>query len=116
MCTFANKVGYCCCRDLPEGKLPEPETGWTYKRTPVVGRSLEHHAGDSTIYLGSTPILRENTLREGQGPPSSLSHPPTSREDSRLNGYSEYSQAVKALYIYKHPCLLRDSNLGPTAQ
>ncbi|GFU51644.1 transposable element Tc3 transposase [Trichonephila clavipes] len=32
--------------------------------TPVVGRILEHRAGDSTIKLGSTPILRENTLGE----------------------------------------------------
>ncbi|GFW77250.1 hypothetical protein TNCV_923671 [Trichonephila clavipes] len=29
---------------------------------PVVGRSLAHHSGDSTILLGSITILRENTL------------------------------------------------------
>ncbi|GFX02546.1 hypothetical protein TNCV_728001 [Trichonephila clavipes] len=40
--------------------------------------------------------------------------PPT-REDLRLNGYLDYPHAAKALYIYKHPCLLRDSNLVPTA-
>ncbi|GFW96606.1 hypothetical protein TNCV_2846631 [Trichonephila clavipes] len=30
--------------------------------TPVVSRRFQHHTGDSTIRLGSTPILRENTL------------------------------------------------------
>ncbi|GFU70325.1 hypothetical protein TNCV_2106641 [Trichonephila clavipes] len=30
--------------------------------TPVVYRSFEHHLGDSVIWLGSTPILRENHL------------------------------------------------------
>ncbi|GFT12161.1 hypothetical protein TNCV_127921 [Trichonephila clavipes] len=42
----------CCTTELsyrlvlPEGKeekLPQPETGWTSRYTPVVGRSLEHH-------------------------------------------------------------------------
>ncbi|GFV32632.1 hypothetical protein TNCV_441241 [Trichonephila clavipes] len=28
----------------------------------------------------------------------------------------KYTHVEKALNIYKHPCLLRDSNLGPTAQ
>ncbi|GFT25405.1 hypothetical protein TNCV_182321 [Trichonephila clavipes] len=34
----------------------------------------------------------------------------------RIDGYLEYQHAAKALYIYKHPCLLRDSNPSPTAQ
>ncbi|GFT55536.1 hypothetical protein TNCV_3320511 [Trichonephila clavipes] len=62
--------------------------------------------------------FRPNFEREypgdGQGPPPSLSLPPTSGENLRLAGYLEYSHATKALYIDKHPCLLRDSNLGPT--
>ncbi|GFT03035.1 putative mariner transposase [Trichonephila clavipes] len=41
--------------------------------------------------------------------------PPAPREDLRLDGYFEYLHALKALYIYKHPCLLRDSNPAPTA-
>ncbi|GFY16593.1 uncharacterized protein TNCV_2787201 [Trichonephila clavipes] len=52
----------------------------------------------------------------GQGPPISLPLPKTSREDLRLDGYLKYPYAVKTLYIYKHPCLLRDSNPTPTAQ
>ncbi|GFX99859.1 uncharacterized protein TNCV_258961 [Trichonephila clavipes] len=42
--------------------------------------------------------------------------PPTSRENLRLDCYLEYPPATKALYIYKYPCLLRDSNPGPSAQ
>ncbi|GFV88451.1 hypothetical protein TNCV_1242641 [Trichonephila clavipes] len=42
----------------------------------------------------------------GQGLPTSLPFPPTSREDLRLDGYLKYPLAVKALYIYKHHCLL----------
>ncbi|GFU75578.1 uncharacterized protein TNCV_2862931 [Trichonephila clavipes] len=30
--------------------------------TPVIVRSFEHHAGDSTIYVSSSVILKENTL------------------------------------------------------
>ncbi|GFS53993.1 uncharacterized protein TNCV_3762061 [Trichonephila clavipes] len=41
--------------------------------------------------------------------------PPTTREDLWLDGYLEYPHATKALHIYKHPCLLRDSNPVPTA-
>ncbi|GFW93977.1 hypothetical protein TNCV_4812951 [Trichonephila clavipes] len=44
------------------------------------------------------------------GPPTYLPLPPITREDLRLDGYLEYSHAAKALNIYKHPCLLRDSN------
>ncbi|GFY02451.1 transposable element Tc3 transposase [Trichonephila clavipes] len=58
----------------------------------------------------------ENTLEEGQGLPTSLPHPPTLREDLRLDDCLEYLHATKALYIYKHPHLLRYSNPGLTAQ
>ncbi|GFY05576.1 hypothetical protein TNCV_4402431 [Trichonephila clavipes] len=37
-----------------EGKLSELETGWTSRCTPVVGRSLEHHTDETTIYLTFT--------------------------------------------------------------
>ncbi|GFV97430.1 hypothetical protein TNCV_2039391 [Trichonephila clavipes] len=37
--------------------------------TPVVSRSLEHHTGDSTFWLLSTPILTENNLRVVRGLP-----------------------------------------------
>ncbi|GFS90745.1 hypothetical protein TNCV_3771601 [Trichonephila clavipes] len=62
-------------------------------------------------FLGRTPwgVL---------GPPTSLPHPPPSREDLLLDGYKEYANAVEALhiYIYEHPCFLRDSNPGQTLQ
>ncbi|GFV73020.1 hypothetical protein TNCV_1734881 [Trichonephila clavipes] len=48
-----------------------------------------------------------------QRPPTSFLTPPTSREDLRLNGYLEFPHVAKALYFYKHLCLLRDSNPGP---
>ncbi|GFW88612.1 hypothetical protein TNCV_828811 [Trichonephila clavipes] len=63
------------------------------KCTPVVMRSLEHQADDSTIYLDSTPILRENTL--GEGPPTSLPLPPTLREDLRVDGCLKYPHAAR---------------------
>ncbi|GFT74049.1 uncharacterized protein TNCV_3707831 [Trichonephila clavipes] len=50
----------------------------------------------------------------GQVPPISLLLPPTWK-DLPLDGYLKYPYAAKALYIYKHPCLLRDSNPAPTA-
>ncbi|GFW55200.1 hypothetical protein TNCV_115861 [Trichonephila clavipes] len=48
--------------------------------------------------------------------PTSLPLPPTSRNDLRLDGCLEYSHSVKALFIFKHPSLLRVSNPGPTEQ
>ncbi|GFT40003.1 uncharacterized protein TNCV_12431 [Trichonephila clavipes] len=84
--------------------------------TPVVGRSLEHHIGDSTILAQfHLNLVREHPDGWGQGPPTS-SLPLTSREDLRLDGYLEYPHDAKALYFCKHPCFLRDSNPGPTAQ
>ncbi|GFU77098.1 hypothetical protein TNCV_1679091 [Trichonephila clavipes] len=46
----------------------------------VVSLSFEHHASDSTILLGSTPVLREHPGSR-QGLPTSLPLPSTSRED-----------------------------------
>ncbi|GFW83469.1 uncharacterized protein TNCV_2512541 [Trichonephila clavipes] len=42
-----------------------------------------------------------------QGPPTSLL-PPTSREGLSLDSYLEYTHAVKAFCIHKHPCLIRN--------
>ncbi|GFT58780.1 hypothetical protein TNCV_4237361 [Trichonephila clavipes] len=42
---------------------------------PVVSYSFEHHAGGSTIWLGSNPILRENIWRWSKA--SHLSSPST---------------------------------------
>ncbi|GFW30150.1 hypothetical protein TNCV_1054611 [Trichonephila clavipes] len=52
-----------------------------------VSSSFEYHTSDRTIHLGFTLILKENTLGGGQGPPTSLSLSPTSREDLRFDGY-----------------------------
>ncbi|GFS79211.1 uncharacterized protein TNCV_4408991 [Trichonephila clavipes] len=77
-------------------------------------RYFEHHAGESTILLGSAPFSRRNPGGI-QGPPTSLPVPLTSLEDLQLDGYFKYPYAAKALCIKKHPCLLRDSNPGQTA-
>ncbi|GFV04527.1 uncharacterized protein TNCV_3322241 [Trichonephila clavipes] len=62
------------------------------------------------------PVWRKGeNLQASRGPPTPLPHPPTPREDLRLDGYLGYPHAAKALHICKHPCLLRDSNLVPTA-
>ncbi|GFW75033.1 hypothetical protein TNCV_447411 [Trichonephila clavipes] len=68
-----------------------------------------------TVRFGSIPpqIMREDTLGSGQGGHStSLSLPPTSRNNFRLDEYLEHPHAAQALFIYKHPCLIRDSNPG----
>ncbi|GFX90999.1 amiloride-sensitive sodium channel subunit beta [Trichonephila clavipes] len=81
--------------------------------TPVVSRSFEYHTDDLTR---SHPNFEGEHPRGGQGPPTSLLLQPTSREGLRLDGYLKYHHAAKALYIYKHQCLLRDSNPGPSSQ
>ncbi|GFW10992.1 hypothetical protein TNCV_4459671 [Trichonephila clavipes] len=58
---------YCCCflcHLISTASYPGPRnSSWQGARcTPVVGRSLEHHADDISISLGSTLVLRENTL------------------------------------------------------
>ncbi|GFS73700.1 uncharacterized protein TNCV_1457691 [Trichonephila clavipes] len=61
------------------------------------------------------PQFGGRTSGGGQGPSTSLLLPPTTREHLRLDVYLEYPHAAKALYIYKYPCILRDSSPVPTA-
>ncbi|GFW99599.1 uncharacterized protein TNCV_3418321 [Trichonephila clavipes] len=72
--------------------------------TPVVSRSFEHHVGDNTLCFGSTPVSRAPWI--GQRPTNSTT-------GLRLDGYLEYPHAAKALYIYRYPCHLLNSNTGP---
>ncbi|GFV85289.1 hypothetical protein TNCV_929191 [Trichonephila clavipes] len=81
--------------------------------TSVVSHSLEHHVGDSTFRLVSTPILRDNTLGtvRGLSPPSTnLTRGLAARRLFRVLPCHEGS-----IHLQKHPCLLRDLNPGPTA-
>ncbi|GFU95132.1 uncharacterized protein TNCV_4139161 [Trichonephila clavipes] len=69
---------------------------------------------------GSLPQINHGVQGETQGRyhmslALELSIPPTTGEDMRLDGYLEYPHAAKALYTYKHLCLLRNSNPVPTA-
>ncbi|GFV14025.1 uncharacterized protein TNCV_525021 [Trichonephila clavipes] len=85
--------------------------------TPLVIRSFEHHAGDSTIWLDSTPILNypQNTLEVVKGlPPLFPFHQP--HEKKWIDGFLECPYASKALYIFKYPFLLLYSNPGTTTQ
>ncbi|GFW57670.1 hypothetical protein TNCV_2925891 [Trichonephila clavipes] len=59
------------------------------------------------------PGFEEEHPVGGQWSPTFLPFSPSSREDLRLDDYLKYPPAAKALYIYKHPSLLRDSNPGP---
>ncbi|GFV73410.1 uncharacterized protein TNCV_3389261 [Trichonephila clavipes] len=69
-----------------------------------------------TVRFCSIPAqLRGRKSHFGQGPPTSLPFPPSSGEDLRLDGYLEYPHTAQALCIYKHACLLWDSNPVPTA-
>ncbi|GFY02418.1 hypothetical protein TNCV_3502991 [Trichonephila clavipes] len=105
----------CCCRVLFEGKLTEPETGWISRYTCVVGRSL------STIQVRerfhSVPLqFRERTPWMWSGA-SHLSSISTHLVRGLVaHRHLRVPPAGKALFIYKHPCLLRDSNPGPTTQ
>ncbi|GFU80604.1 uncharacterized protein TNCV_534781 [Trichonephila clavipes] len=70
-----------------------------------------------TLRFGSVSSqFRGTTPWEWSKAPTSLPLLPTSREDLRLDGYLEYPHVAKALHTYNHPCLLRDSNPGSTAQ
>ncbi|GFW26231.1 uncharacterized protein TNCV_4422781 [Trichonephila clavipes] len=62
------------------------------------------------------PNLEGEQSGGGQRYLTSLSYPPTLREDLWLDSYLAYPHATQALYIYKHPCLLRGLNPVPTAQ
>ncbi|GFU68294.1 uncharacterized protein TNCV_834211 [Trichonephila clavipes] len=79
----------------------------------VVSRNFDRWQNDLAQFQ---PNLEGEHSRGGQRPPDSFPFPPTLGEDFRLDGYLEYLNAAPALYIYKHPCLLRDSNPVPTAQ
>ncbi|GFX56053.1 hypothetical protein TNCV_1953731 [Trichonephila clavipes] len=77
------------------------------------GKPFRHHTGDSRFWLSSIPILRENTLSQGL-PLLFLFHQPHERTCSSAAIMST-SMTQRALYIFKHPCLLRDSSPDPTA-
>ncbi|GFU80393.1 hypothetical protein TNCV_3521651 [Trichonephila clavipes] len=55
---------------------------------PVMSRRFEHQTSYRMFWLGSFPVLRENTLEVVRGLPP-LTLPPTSREDFRLDDYLE---------------------------
>ncbi|GFU24109.1 hypothetical protein TNCV_2007041 [Trichonephila clavipes] len=57
--------------------------------TSVVSRSFEHDADDGTIWLVSTPNLKENTLMVIKGIPPLFPFQQPHREDLRLDGYLE---------------------------
>ncbi|GFU29696.1 uncharacterized protein TNCV_4745321 [Trichonephila clavipes] len=77
---------------------------------PVVSLNFEHLASDSTIFTRFHPNLEGENPGGGQGAPTSLPLPSTTREDLRLDGYLEYPHAAKAQYISEYPCLLWNSN------
>ncbi|GFX12948.1 hypothetical protein TNCV_3659441 [Trichonephila clavipes] len=65
-----------------------------------------------TVRFGQCPHqFRGRMPRDCSGVPlTSLFLPPTSREDLWLNDFLNNTHAAQAVYIYKHPYLLRDSN------
>ncbi|GFT19578.1 hypothetical protein TNCV_2534571 [Trichonephila clavipes] len=88
---------------------------------PVCHHEIHHGKGldvrlSLALALNSIQVTEGDSLGKCQGSPTSHPLPLTSREDLRLDGCLEYPHATKAVYIYKHPCLLRDSNPDPTAQ
>ncbi|GFW43900.1 hypothetical protein TNCV_4786111 [Trichonephila clavipes] len=92
---------------------PSTFTFTAFSRIYFCKRSFEYHTGNSTIWLVYSPDFRKNSVR---GHPFCLPLPPIFRKDLGLDEYLECPHATQAIYIYKHPCLLRDSNPGLTAQ
>ncbi|GFU30765.1 hypothetical protein TNCV_1444711 [Trichonephila clavipes] len=74
-----------------------------------VSRSIQYYVGDYMIWFRSTPIWRKNTLEMVRD------LPPTSREVA-VRRLFKVPPVTMVQYIYKHPCLLRDSNPDPTVQ
>ncbi|GFV60622.1 hypothetical protein TNCV_2739711 [Trichonephila clavipes] len=83
---------------------PKDTLRWGYRLPPV-----ELVSERTFIHSTSSPADKE-------GEASHVSSPITKLVDLWLDGYLEYSHAAYALYHHEHPCLLRDSNVGPMAQ
>ncbi|GFX30614.1 trimethyllysine dioxygenase, mitochondrial [Trichonephila clavipes] len=80
----------------------DPRNSLWQRARLYVCRSLEHHAGDSAIWL----VFHPNTPGCGQRPPNSLPLPPTSREELRLDGYlkSTSSGPVPCQHCWERNC------------
>ncbi|GFV57023.1 uncharacterized protein TNCV_2931461 [Trichonephila clavipes] len=91
-------------------------SSWLRARFLRLSLALAFSTMQKTVRFCSVPTqFRVRKAWGSQGHPTTLPFPQTSREDLGIDGYLEYPHAAKALYIYKHPCLLWDSNPGPTA-
>ncbi|GFV26458.1 hypothetical protein TNCV_3361121 [Trichonephila clavipes] len=82
----------------------------------AVSLSFEQRAGENTLqYRCSVPSnLEGENCGRNQVPPTSLPLPPTPRKELRIDGCLKYLHDAKALYFYKYPCILWDSNQVPT--
>ncbi|GFY06470.1 hypothetical protein TNCV_412201 [Trichonephila clavipes] len=67
--------------------------------TPAINRSLEHHAGDRTIWFVFHPNHEKEIPGGGQWPPNTFRLLSTLREDLQLVGYLEFSYAEKAVHL-----------------
>ncbi|GFW60147.1 hypothetical protein TNCV_1389601 [Trichonephila clavipes] len=79
----------------------------------IIGLSFEHHSCNRAIWLRLTLILREKTLKGGQGLPPSISPKfPSRLVARRIFKVSPY----RTTDVYQHPLLLRDLNPGLSTQ
>ncbi|GFS81509.1 hypothetical protein TNCV_3112371 [Trichonephila clavipes] len=69
--------------------------GWNVRLSLAVALSTIRGQYDLARFH---PNLEGEYPRSDQGPATSLPHPPTSREDLRLDGYLEYPHAMKMSY------------------
>ncbi|GFW12318.1 hypothetical protein TNCV_815731 [Trichonephila clavipes] len=100
-----------------EGKFQSLRQVGLSRCTPVVDRTFERHIGDSTIFLARFHPNLEVEHPRGMARTSNLSSPSTNLTRGLVARWLlRLPPAAKALYIYKHPCLLRYPNLGPTAR
>ncbi|GFT06932.1 hypothetical protein TNCV_1415021 [Trichonephila clavipes] len=78
--------------------------------------SFEHYGSDSYVLARFHDNFDGEHPGSGQWPPTFLFlfHQPHKTSGSMTN--LEYLHAMKALHIYKHPCICQNSNPGPTAQ
>ncbi|GFT94304.1 hypothetical protein TNCV_4376091 [Trichonephila clavipes] len=82
---------------------------------PVVSCSFEHHAGDNTICLGSTPIFRENIRRWSEA--VQLSYPSTNfTRELAVRSLFRVPPCRKGTIHLQTSMLFRDLNPGRTTQ
>ncbi|GFW07609.1 hypothetical protein TNCV_3917421 [Trichonephila clavipes] len=91
------------------GQSPRNSSLQRARCTPAAGHNFDHHSGDNTLWLGSTPILKNNTIGVVRSfPPLFPFHQPLQRTSARwLFGVSKTSlnAAICIQCLETVPCI-----------